>query len=122
LHSVLFDLSLQIEIFSHSYLNRTSSYASLEYIIDNSPLPLRLVIEGTNVLHTFTESMFVEEILELLINCGCNVNEKNLNGESVLHSAVLSKNLQMIRILLTKGAYTNIVNKYETISKKHFVF
>ena len=51
-----------------------------------------------------------EEVAELLISRGADVNVKTIYGDSVLHIAVISKRRKMVKLLLENGAQINAEN------------
>ena len=46
----------------------------------------------------------VTEIVEMLLNRGANINAANQYGITPLHNAVKSKTMEIIELLLKKGA------------------
>ena len=40
-------------------------------------------------------------MLEMLINFGANINQQNNEGNTALHTATLSKNLQVVKLVST---------------------
>src|SRR5690606_7603395 len=64
----------------------------------------------TPLLHAARESNRSDSYLlicELLLECGANPNASNRNGESPLLFACYRGRIDMVKLLLEKGAYTN---------------
>jgi len=67
--------------------------------------------DGWTCLHDMiTHECQFSKVAEVLIRHGANVNTKDLNGDTPLHSALLYHNTDNIRILLEGGADTELVN------------
>ena len=68
-------------------------------------------------LHYFAQnfcSPSCQELGELLIKKGSNVNHKNKNGETPLHKAMFNNSVRllMVELLLSNNADVNIVNSH----------
>lgn len=53
------------------------------------------------------------EIIQLLINAGCNVNTKNIGGDTPLTAACKRANLEIVRTLIAAGANVNKTGMHE---------
>jgi len=52
-----------------------------------------------------------EEITQFLVQCGCNVNVIDHNGDTVLHQAVYQRANKFIELLIKAGYQVNVENK-----------
>ena len=51
-------------------------------------------------------------IINLLLMNGADINHQNKNGNSILHLAVINKDIETVKFLLSKNIDCNIINKY----------
>lgn len=77
-------------------------------------------VEKTSVLHYLVRIQVTdenyeiwEEILELMVLKGIDVNARNRHGESPLHSALLKSNQRAIMSLLSRNGDPNLRNSYD---------
>jgi len=65
---------------------------------------------GWNLLHyaSYWVDKKQEELIELLLSKGANINAQNNQGETALHLALMDRNEKTAAILLRAGAYANL--------------
>ena len=70
------------------------------------------IYDGGETLLYITASRYEDknDIAELLIEHGVDINAQNINGFTALHRAILRYNIDLVRILLENGADPYIIN------------
>lgn len=75
-------------------------------------LQLKAVDGGQTALHLATQLIDGEEIVELLIRSGADVDAVNNCQETSLHSASRAKNIKAVQLLLDDGAKLDLQNEF----------
>lgn len=63
--------------------------------------------EGMSLLH---HAMNAPNTMKLLLDAGCNVNEKDLNGDTPLHLSCANGNFDCVKLLIEYGADPFVLN------------
>jgi len=77
-------------------------YAALDISTPEPPI-LRAASDG----HT--------DVVELLLDAGCNVNAIGAYNETLLHKAAYSGSVDLVNLLLSRGANPNAIQLYESV-------
>ena len=62
-------------------------------------------------MHIAVENEFSVETIDKLIKLGCNLNAKNVDGITPLHSAMYSENAPVFEKLVALGANPDVADK-----------
>ena len=109
---------------SHEAIVQTlfNNFADVNETTDKSDTPLHLACvssrssKGINKISETTAPLHLqlakcdcsrENIIELLIECGANIDEKNKNESTPLHYAVKKRKKAIVQLLLQRGANAN---------------
>jgi ankyrin repeat protein len=68
-------------------------------------------------LHTAVEKIYTNRFIVPLIKKGCNINHRMLDGNTPLHEAVRSGNLEAVKILITHGADVTLRTEFNPINE-----
>lgn len=71
---------------------------------------------GDHLIHIAAQLGDVET-LSLLLDAGININQTGDMGNTALHCAYSSEQLEAVELLLKRGASTTILNKFEKIAQ-----
>jgi ankyrin repeat protein len=63
------------------------------------------------VIHWLMDTERAQKLLPLLLEAGVDINARDGNGETLLHKAALSGNLELARVAISNGADINIANE-----------
>ena len=100
----------------HRIMNNPSGAAFAPHVFNHPNVNIHLKDEsGNTALHyaAGNVSPIAEDHINKLISMGANVNATNLENKTPLHMAVISRNLNNIKLLLDHGADKNIKTKIE---------
>ncbi|KAL7294878.1 hypothetical protein TKK_0011802 [Trichogramma kaykai] len=97
---------------------------SLEILLKNKANVNEAFTSGQSILHLFitskeykfTISTIRVSIIKALLKYGADINAKDANGDSPLHSAVIRHNSDVVKLLLRRGADAQSVD----LSKLHW--
>lgn len=72
--------------------------------------------EGQTPLHIAVENEFSVELIDELVKLGCNLDAKNVDGITPLHSAMYNENSPVFQKLISLGANPDVAdNQGETV-------
>ncbi|EAY23182.1 ankyrin repeat protein, putative [Trichomonas vaginalis G3] len=101
---------------TNKYGNNAISYALLRDYKKFMELYLNIIVSSFDLSEQYQNSLIMEsksnDIIELLISNGININAKNIHGNTPLHIAALLSNTEYAEILILHGAEINSLNKY----------
>jgi ankyrin repeat protein len=100
---------------------------SLFHQVRNGAQLLPTTMDGTSPLHylvrrsptTPVQLEALSRAIDVLLEGGANIDERNVHGETCLHHAVLYGNLAMVELLLTRKASPDVINKYEVLAASY---
>ncbi|KAI9288284.1 ankyrin repeat-containing domain protein, partial [Umbelopsis sp. AD052] len=68
--------------------------------------------QGQTPLYLASDRGDLKMVLNVLLNCGCNIEPIDNNGNTTLHYAVLNNNPAAVKLLVQRGVNMEIRNKY----------
>ena len=97
---------------------KDKNFVACKLMLEEDPLLVNSIVSigGESGCH-FAVRCKHTELLEFLIDNNCDINVKDINGNTALHSAALRHNTKCIRILLENGAKYDIMNRKRKVAK-----
>jgi len=100
-------------IWETNWLNRTEQAARLQNLLQQYPriINQRLHGDDTALIHSIRHN--VDEIAQILIDAGANLNLRNKDGNTALIMAVREENKNIVQLLIAAGANKEMRDNYD---------
>lgn len=98
-------------------LDFDDDHGFLRYIMLNPTLPFVLINEEQETLLHQATRLNNSRVIRLLLDFKADINAKDCHGNTSLHLAVVTQNLQVVRQLIEAGSALDHTNKVTTLSK-----
>ncbi|MDW3652538.1 MAG: ankyrin repeat domain-containing protein [Bacteroidia bacterium] len=91
---------------------KTAKSKGLDFSIHDLSTDANLLISYST--YGYTQNYRSDEMIDFLLSCGLDINHKmnrRANGETALHKAIATKNFEIARHLLERGAKVDLQDK-----------
>ncbi|EAY15599.1 ankyrin repeat protein, putative [Trichomonas vaginalis G3] len=101
------------DVYGNNVINYALLYNNKEVMDGTSYFFKDLIAKGYNLVNSLASENNNNDLIELLITNGANVNVQNIHGNTTLHIAVTLSNIESTELLISHGASINSINIHE---------